>query len=480
MNTPRPSHAPSAFISWAHSDPDWDAAQVAARRQHVLRLAQQLRHNGIDADLDMFHVGDADWTRWGPRRIAEVDRVLIIASTSWRHAWEGTGDLQRNVGAGAEADVLRSLSSRHGRDALPARCRIVLLPGSNTSDIPDGMHGIERYSLSEVTDASLEPLLRDLTGQPAASPVPLGPLPVFPDGASVGLTAASVLGRSTPAATHEDVARLEATLAALPAPHPNDRLDDPWFTERARVLEALRTLKPAPSAAAAAPSGAAPDWQSVAPGTVQAPWMRDWGRQPHIRDPSIAVHLMTLDAAPPSARRRAALIDALPTLAREAGLVTVTDALDVSTKPDLLQTAPARTSWGEATPTRFAGVRINDDGAVSAWFTLARDTMGAVFEPDDVSGALERALQLAAQAFAQLGAPEARVAVAAEVHPTSTLTTGRLADLGHRTRTSMRGALGQRPLLVEPEESLPLSTLVHVPADAAQTLMDLLLRSWNR
>lgn len=478
MNTARLRQAPSAFITWAHSDSDWGAAQVATRRQDVIRLAQQLRHNGIDADLDAFHVGDTDWTRWGPARIAEADRVLIIASASWKHAWDGTGDQRRNVGAGQETNVLHSLIAEDGRDALIERCRIVLLPGATAEDIPRGLHGIERYTLNEVTDASLEPLLRDLTDQPATSPVPLGPLPIFPDGASVGITA-SVAGRATSATAPDHVARLQATLDALPAPQPDDLPDEPWFTERARVQEALRALTTTPATATAATAAAVLDWQNVAPGTVQAPWMRDWGRQPPISDPSIAVHLMTISGAPLSARRRATLSDALPTLVRDAGLVAVTEAFEVSANPYFLRTTPARTSWNEANPTRFAGVRLSDEGAVSVWFTLARDTMGAVLEPEDVTAAVEQAVKLAAHASAQLGDPEARFAVAAEVFPTLTLTTGRLADLGQRNHANMRGASGQRPLTVEPEESLPLSALVHDPAGAARTLVDLLLRSWN-
>ena len=114
----------TAFVSWAHQDPGWSSHQTAERRQDVIRLVTALRTFGIDADADIYHESDdVDWTRWGPARVRDVGVVLVVASRAWRDAWEGRGDMTRNVGAAAEAGVLYSISTEN-RAALWSKCRV--------------------------------------------------------------------------------------------------------------------------------------------------------------------------------------------------------------------------------------------------------------------------------------------------------------------------------------------------------------------
>ncbi len=49
---------PSAMITWSHSDPE-GAAGLPGRKAEVLGLAGLLRANGIDADLDLYHLSEA-------------------------------------------------------------------------------------------------------------------------------------------------------------------------------------------------------------------------------------------------------------------------------------------------------------------------------------------------------------------------------------------------------------------------------------
>ena len=143
-------------------------------------MSDLLRENGIDADVDLYHESEAvDWSRWGPQRAAECDFVLVVISQSWRLAWEGRGDPSTGAGAAAEADVLRSFYARNRAEFL-RKVRLLLLPGIDSEDIPDGLHGVPRYPLTSIDHAGLTGLLRSLTDQPEFIKADLGPLPHLP------------------------------------------------------------------------------------------------------------------------------------------------------------------------------------------------------------------------------------------------------------------------------------------------------------
>lgn len=265
---------PTAIVSYAHSDPQWDAEQTDERFQHALRFVHALRQHGIDADVDVFHQ-NVDWTRWGPRRVLECDFVLIVVSQAWGAAWLGTGDLDLNKGVRAEADALRSVEAKAG-GALQTRCRLILLPGSQETDIPGGMHGLARYRLTTCDQSDLEGLLRDLTGQPKYVPPPLGAVPVLPRSMTASVanahnseeTEASGTGstpdqseilseRSGSATLFESLRRsghiaphvvgerraritqLLEQLEALPEPLPEDGPHLPWFRTRNKIESQL-------------------------------------------------------------------------------------------------------------------------------------------------------------------------------------------------------------------------------------------------
>ena len=179
MPSVRPRH-PSALVSWAHADSDWSSQEVSARKDAVRSVSDLLRLDGIDADVDLYHDSEAvDWSRWGPKRAAECDFVLVVVSKAWRLAWEGRGDTTKGAGAAAEADVLRSEYARN-RETFLSKVRLLLLPGADPEDIPDGLHGVPRYPLNSLTRAGLTGLLRSLTDQPEFIKADLGPLRHLP------------------------------------------------------------------------------------------------------------------------------------------------------------------------------------------------------------------------------------------------------------------------------------------------------------
>jgi len=167
-----------AMVSWSHGDPDFDDDQRAERQRGVLTFAEVLRRNGVGAWVDAYAPGGTDWTREGPRQMRNSDVVLGVSSIGWRLAWEGGGDPTKGAGAKGEADVLKGWHAKVQTE-FQDRFRLVVLPG-DTPEIPDDLHGVERYLLTGFDDGDFEPLLRDLTQQPRHVAVPLGSVPILP------------------------------------------------------------------------------------------------------------------------------------------------------------------------------------------------------------------------------------------------------------------------------------------------------------
>ena len=170
---------PKAFITWAHRDPGWEDSDEAAWTEAVYSFALLLRGYGIEVDVDLFHQSERgiDWTRFGPLRIRDTDWVIVVLSSAWRDRWEGRNAPTVGAGAVAEADVLRSI---FGDDQREVRRKVVLvtLPSRRTEDlVPDGLGGVHRFTLRDLSPEEVMPLIRLIAGKPAYPAGPVGSLP---------------------------------------------------------------------------------------------------------------------------------------------------------------------------------------------------------------------------------------------------------------------------------------------------------------
>jgi hypothetical protein len=168
---------PTAIVSWAHMSEGWTHVQTTEWRQQVMALVDALRDNGIDADIDLHHAGDVDWTRFGPQAIVEKDWVLVALSPSWKERFEGRNDPTVGAGAAGEGNALRSIWA-DDQTAFQNKLVLLTLPMMRGEKlIPVELHGVQRFTIDEFTNVSLEPLLRLLTDQPAYPLRPLGSIP---------------------------------------------------------------------------------------------------------------------------------------------------------------------------------------------------------------------------------------------------------------------------------------------------------------
>jgi hypothetical protein len=176
---------PSAFITYAQRDTDWDEPEVAAWREEVHAFTAVLRRYGIDAKVDLFslHERGVDWARFGPRAVIESEWVIAAVSTAWRERYEGGNRPTQGAGAVAEADALISVF-QDDQSEFRKKLVLVFLPSMQHERAPVGLHGIHRFRLDDFTDASLEDLLRLLTNQPRYPTPPLGRVPQFAAAAS--------------------------------------------------------------------------------------------------------------------------------------------------------------------------------------------------------------------------------------------------------------------------------------------------------
>jgi len=165
---------PSAFVSWAHDGPEWEAT--------VYAFVQGLYANGIAAEIDLLHLNDprVNWADYGPHAIESTDHVLIAVSGAYKRRWDGTEDPTKGAGAASEANTLKSIFG-DDRDEFLRKVKIVLLPSSSEDDIPLALKAVvQRFGIDPQSQASFEGLVRTLTGQPAFARPILAAIPDLP------------------------------------------------------------------------------------------------------------------------------------------------------------------------------------------------------------------------------------------------------------------------------------------------------------
>lgn len=172
---------PTAFVSWAHAGYGWSSDQRDAWKSTVLEFTDLLRHHGVRAEVDLYHQHDqaVDWTRFGAKMVGAADFVIVAVSQAWIRRFSGFEVPTVGAGAAREADALLSLYHRN-RDEFQRKVKLVYLPGADTDEVPDTLHGVPRFPVSELTVKGAEDLLRTLHGQPLYRPPAVGSRPSLP------------------------------------------------------------------------------------------------------------------------------------------------------------------------------------------------------------------------------------------------------------------------------------------------------------
>lgn len=128
------------FISYSHDDKEHSA--------RVLRLANRLRADGIDAYLDQYEpVPEQGWFRWMQKQMESADYVLLVASEIYRKRFEGKAEGPAGWGAGFEGALATQL--RFGPERGKQRFVPVALTDADLRYVPLAMKDLSTFVVSE-------------------------------------------------------------------------------------------------------------------------------------------------------------------------------------------------------------------------------------------------------------------------------------------------------------------------------------------
>lgn len=163
---------PRVFISYSHD--------TVAHQERVLALADRLRADGIDAEIDQYHPAPAEgWPLWCERQIAAADCVLMVCTESYRRRVSGEEEPGKGLGVVWEARIIRQLLYDAG--TISEKFAPALFADASAAQIPTPVKCWTRYVID--TEDGYEDLYRRLTGQPRLLRPALGtirPLPTRP------------------------------------------------------------------------------------------------------------------------------------------------------------------------------------------------------------------------------------------------------------------------------------------------------------
>jgi hypothetical protein len=90
------------FISYSHDGPEHE--------ERVLDLADRLREDGIDAEVDLYLQSPPEgWPAWCERQIENADFVLMVCTETYHRRVRGEEEPGKGLGVVWEAAIIRQL-----------------------------------------------------------------------------------------------------------------------------------------------------------------------------------------------------------------------------------------------------------------------------------------------------------------------------------------------------------------------------------
>jgi tetratricopeptide (TPR) repeat protein len=161
------SDSPRVLISYSHDSPEHEA--------RVLRLADRLRDDGVDAMLDQYEAFPPQgWIRWMSQQIAEARFVLAVCTPTYRRRLAGEEEPGRGLGATYEGGIIQQ--AIYGAGGWNEKFIPVVFEEEDRESIPVELKRYQNYLLL----AGYEDLYRLLTDQPKARKPELGRLRAMP------------------------------------------------------------------------------------------------------------------------------------------------------------------------------------------------------------------------------------------------------------------------------------------------------------
>lgn len=146
---------PRVFISYSHDSHE--------HLDRVLALADRLRAEGIDCNLDQYEPSPHEgWPRWMESQFKQADFILVICTETYCRRFEGREAQGKGLGVKWEGAIITGELYRD--EAVNKRFIPVVFTEADTAHVPERLQHYMRYLVAEETQYEL--LYRHLTKQP--------------------------------------------------------------------------------------------------------------------------------------------------------------------------------------------------------------------------------------------------------------------------------------------------------------------------
>ena len=165
LEVPKPDPAfRSAFISYSH--------ETQEHKERALDFAKKLRSDGVDCEIDLFHVSPPEgWPLWMQRETEKADFVIAVCTETYARRFAGKETSGKGRGATWEGQLIQqALYDGEGN----SRIIPVVFDHSDVIHIPPILKGATYYDLS--TEDGYDLLHRALTNQPKRQKPAIGPI----------------------------------------------------------------------------------------------------------------------------------------------------------------------------------------------------------------------------------------------------------------------------------------------------------------
>ena len=236
-STKSPTATCRVFISYSHDSTEHE--------QRVRALADQLRDDGIDAQIDQYAQDpDEGWVKWMRTQVKKAEKALLVFTETYQRRFEGDEEEGKGMGATFEGVIItQSLYESGGRNA---KFRPVLFGDEDAKFIPVELRRFNRYRVD--MPEHYQNLLRWLYEAPRIVPARLGQKANLPPDPSLKLFASKsdkppVSASASPLGSAQGIGGPETTSKCHELPGSIGAL----FKGRAEFLQKLQTtLEAAP------------------------------------------------------------------------------------------------------------------------------------------------------------------------------------------------------------------------------------------